>query len=224
LPEAEKSELQDKAAGHITVVYRPIDQLKLNPKNPRVHSRMQIRQLARSIEAFGFCIPVGIDRDWSVIMGHGRISAAKQLGMREVPTISLEHLSDSQVKALMIADNRLNENSTWNEQLLAEQLKELSLLDLDSSIDATGFEIGEIDLRIEGLPNSEQASEDPADTIPVLQNQPVISKPGYLWLLRGHRIYCASALEHNSYNALMEDGARRWSSPIHRTMSRSLVT
>jgi DNA modification methylase len=205
LAETEKSDLQDRAVGHIKFEYRRIDQLKLNPKNPRVQSRMQIRQLARSIKAFGFCVPVGIDRDSNVIMGHGRIRAAKQVGITEIPTISLEHLSDSQVKALTIADNRLNETSTWNEQLLAEQLKELSLLDLDFDIDATGFEIGEIDLRIEGLSNSEQVSEDRADAIPVLQNQPIISKPGYLWLLRRHRVYCASALELNSYNALMEE-------------------
>jgi ParB-like chromosome segregation protein Spo0J len=143
--------LADKARGRIGVAYRVTSELKLDPQNPRAHSLRQIRQIARSIEAFGFNAPVLINRDSQVIAGHGRVLAARQLGLAQVPTIQLEHLSEAQAKAFMIADNRLTENSVWDERLLAEQLKELSLLDLDFSLEATGFEMGEIDLRIEGL-------------------------------------------------------------------------
>jgi ParB-like chromosome segregation protein Spo0J len=95
-------------------------------------------------------VPPLIDSGLNVIAGHGRILAAQQLGWSEVPTIRLEHLTDAQVKALRIADNRLGEISHWDDRLLAEQSKELSELDLDFELEATGFEMAEIDLRIEG--------------------------------------------------------------------------
>ena len=202
---ANQDKLRDKTAGDVRVVYRSIDQLKLNPRNPRVHSRMQLRQLARSIKAFGFCVPAIVDRDLNVIAGHGRILACRQIGLTEVPTISLDHLSESQAKAFTIADNRLSETSTWDERLLGEQLKELSVQELDFSIEATGFEIGEIDLRIEALSTAKEAEEDPADTIPSSRNKPVVSKAGDLWVLGRHRVYCGNALEPAAYTALMED-------------------
>ena len=117
-------------SGRIKVTYLPIGQLGLNPRNPRFHSPRQIRQIARSIEAFGFNVPVLIDSKREVIAGHGRVMACRLLGRTEVPTISMQHLSDAQAKAFTIADNRLTENSVWDDRLLAEQLKELSVLDL----------------------------------------------------------------------------------------------
>ncbi len=149
----------------IGVVYRPIGELKLEPRNPRAHSTRQIRQIARSIETFSFCVPVLVDATLKVVAGHGRVAAARVLGLNEVPTIRLEHLSEAQARAFMIADNRLTENSTWDDHLLAEQLQELSLMELDFSLEATGFEMAEIDLRIEGL-SSEPGGDDPADAIP----------------------------------------------------------
>jgi ParB-like chromosome segregation protein Spo0J len=133
------------------IVYRPIAGLKLDPMNPRIHSPRQVRQIARSIKAFGFNVPVLIDADSKVIAGHGRILACQVLGWTEVPTISLDHLSEAQARAFMIADNRLTENSVWDDRLLAEQFQALSVLDLDFSLEATGFDMGEIDLRMEGL-------------------------------------------------------------------------
>ncbi len=126
----------------IALAYKPIDQLHLDPANPRQHSRRQVRQIARSIEAFGFNVPVLIDANLKVIAGHGRVMASKELGMQEVPTISLEHLSDAQARAFMIADNRLTENSSWDDHLLGEQLKHLSALDLDFSLDLTASRWG----------------------------------------------------------------------------------
>jgi cardiolipin synthase len=107
----------------VAVTYRPIAELRLDPLNPRQHSRRQIRQIARSIEAFGFTVPVLVDADLKVIAGHGRVMASKELGLHEVPTITLEHLSEAQARAYLIADNRLAENASWDERLLGEQLK-----------------------------------------------------------------------------------------------------
>jgi ParB-like chromosome segregation protein Spo0J len=163
----------DKARGRVAVIHRPISELQINPRNPRVHSKHQIRQIARSIEAFGFNVPVLIDSDLKVVCGHGRILACQELGWTEVPTIRLEHLTEVQAKAFMIADNRLIETSLWDDRLLGEQLKELSLLDLDFSLEATGFEMGEIDLRIEGLTSENTADDDSADHLPAASAGPV---------------------------------------------------
>ena len=195
----------DIKSDRITVSYLPIAQLELNPRNPRFHSPRQIRQIARSIEAFGFNVPVLIDSKREVIAGHGRVLACRLLGRTEVPTVSLQHLSDAQAKAFMIADNRLTENSVWDDRLLAEQLKELSVLDLDFSLEATGFEMGEIDLRIEGLNSPSEA--DGADDLSELPAGPPVTRLGDLWLLGEHRVYCGSALDAQAYAALM--GAER---------------
>jgi ParB-like chromosome segregation protein Spo0J len=116
--------------------------LKLDPRNPRAHSSKQVRQIARSIETFGFNVPVLIDSKLQLIAGHGRIMASQRLGWTEVPTICLDHLTEAQAWAFMIADNRLTENSVWDDRLLAEQLKDLSLLDLDFSLEVTGSTTG----------------------------------------------------------------------------------
>jgi DNA modification methylase len=187
----------------IGVVYRPIGELKLEPRNPRAHSTRQIRQIARSIETFSFCVPVLVDATLKVVAGHGRVAAARVLGLNEVPTIRLEHLSEAQARAFMIADNRLTENSTWDDHLLAEQLQELSLMELDFSLEATGFEMAEIDLRIEGL-SSEPGGDDPADAIPTSHEGTPVSRAGDRWELGPHRIYCGSALDEGAYAALMQ--------------------
>lgn len=187
----------------VSVFYRAIEDLKLDPKNPRLHSPRQIRQIARSIEAFGFNVPVLIDANLKVIAGHGRILACQQIGRTEVPTITLEHLTEAQARAFMIADNRLTENSVWDDRLLAEQLKDLAVLDLDFSLEATGFEMGEIDLRIESLTAEGEAKDDPADAIPLATNAPAVSHPGDLWLLGRHRVLCGSALDDGCYEMLM---------------------
>ncbi len=145
-----RKELLTNLKPELAIKYRLITTLKLDPKNPRLHSQKQIRQIARSIELFGFSVPILINREMQVVAGHGRIQACKQLGLTEVPTILLEHLSEAQTRAFMIADNRLTENSVWNDRLLGEQFKVLSTLDLDFSIEATGFEMSEIDIKIEG--------------------------------------------------------------------------
>jgi ParB-like chromosome segregation protein Spo0J len=184
----------------LSVDYVPIDQLKPDPKNARVHSKKQIRQIAKSIESFGFNVPILIDSNFEVIAGHGRVLAAKHLGLTEVPTIRLDHLTEAQRRAFMIADNRLTEIAVWDDRLLAEQLKELASVDLDFDIEATGFDLGEIDFRIESL--LAPASEPTEPPIPVVSG-PAVSQAGDLWLLREHRVLCGSALDAASYRALM---------------------
>ncbi len=160
-------------------------------------------------------MPVLVDRNSNVIAGHGRILACNQLGWTEVPTIALEHLNDAQAKAFMIADNRLTENSVWNDRLLAEQLKGLSVLNLDFSLEATGFEMGEIDLRIEGLRVEPEGDDDPADRALAVPGGPAVSRPGDLWLLGKHRVLCGSALDEEAFALLMqgEQAAMAFSDP-----------
>jgi DNA modification methylase len=119
--------------------------------------------------------------------------------------IRLDHLTEAQAEAFMIADNRLTEISVWDDRLLAEQLKELSELDLDFSLEATGFQMGEIDLRIEGLTAASADERDPADALPAVRTGPAVSRSGDLWLLGQHRVLCGSALDEPAYAALMAD-------------------
>lgn len=185
----------------IEIVYRPIDELKPDPKNARRHSPKQIRQIAESIEAFGFNVPILIDAALKVIAGHGRLLASKQLGHREVPTISLEHLSDAQARAFMIADNRLTEIASWDDRLLGEQFRELAALNLDFSLEVTGFDMGEIDLLIEGASATPQPDPDDAP-VPL---GPAVTRPGDTWLLGPHRLHCSSALDEAAYRVLMQE-------------------
>ena len=200
------SQETNRQTRRIALAYRPIAALKLDPRNPRAHSPRQVRQIARSIESFGFNVPVLVDADLKVIAGHGRVMACQLLGWTEVPTICFDHLSEAQAKAFMIADNRLTENSEWDERLLAEQLKELSTLELDFSLEATGFDMGEIDVRIEGL-TPEPERDDPDDVLPEPQAGTPITRPGDLWLLDRHRVLCASALDEGSYTTLLQGEA-----------------
>jgi DNA modification methylase len=207
--------MKKPAAGHLTresdetglriqVAYRPISELKLDPKNPRAHSPRQVRQIARSIETFGFIVPVLVDANGKVIAGHGRIVACQLLGRTEVPTICLDHLNEAQAKAFMIADNRLTENSVWDDQLLAQQLRDLSVENLDFSLEVTGFDMGEIDMRIEGLTSSAQENKDPADDLSALPSGPAVTRTGDLWQLGEHRVYCGDGRYAIAYAALMQ--------------------
>src|ERR1700724_1236090 len=188
---------------HLTIIYHRIDELKPDPANPRCHSKRQVRQIADSIRAFGLNVPILIDRDNNVIAGHGRLLACGELGITEVPTLSLDHLTPAQARAFMIADNRLTEIAIWDDSLLAEQLRDLSLSGLDFSLEVTGFEMGEIDLRIASLDDLRVEDEDPADVLPEVAVGPPVSKLGDLWLLGRNRLLCGSALDTAAFTALM---------------------
>ncbi len=173
--------------GTLVVEYRLANQLKENPFNARIHSHRQTRQIARSIETFGFIVPLLVTSDGLVIAGHGRLRAAKFLGYGVVPVIVLNDLTDAQLRAFMIADNKLTENATWDESLLVEQLKSLGEVELDFSLDVTGFEISEIDAMIEGLLPASKGDQDPADDLPQETNKLQVSQLDDLWQLGKHK-------------------------------------
>src|SRR6516164_7357875 len=186
----------------LSVTYRSIAELKPDPANPRRHSKKQIRQIKNSIETFGFIVPVLVDRDGNIIAGHGRVLACRELGWTEVPTLCLDHLTPAQLRAFRIADNRLSEIATWDDQLLAVELKDLSLLGLDFSLEVTGFDTGEIDMRILSLEDQPQ-DDDLADRLPAAAAGPPVSKLGDLWRLDRHRVFCGNALDRAAFAALM---------------------
>jgi DNA modification methylase len=180
----------------------PIGSLAPHSKNPRQHSDRQIKQIARSIETFGFNVPILIDRNGTVLAGHGRLLAGRKLDWTTVPTIRLEHLTEAQAKAFMIADNRLAETSVWDDRLLAEALRDLSELELNFSIEDTGFEVGEIDFRIESLEEKSHEQDDRGDALPPFAEE-AVSQAEDLWLLGHHRVYCGNALDSRAYEVLM---------------------
>ena len=181
-----------------------IADLVLDPGNPRAHSERQVKQLAKSIEAFGFVQPVLIDGKRRVIAGHGRIKAATLLGLDHVPTICLHHLSESQLRALVIADNKLAEQAVWDQKLLAEQMRFLSEAELDFDLEATGFDIGEIDLLIEGLSPAGRHADSSADKLPKSKPSRLVSQPSDVWCANQHRVYLGSSLEPANFSSLMQ--------------------
>jgi ParB-like chromosome segregation protein Spo0J len=137
----------------IQIEFVNIDAIHLNPTNPRIHSKVQIGQIAKSIERFGWNIPIAVDKDGMVLAGNGRLEAARLLGLTEVPIVRLNHLTKVQAKAYIVADNKLTENSQWDEKLLGEIFLELSKSDLNFELSDTGFEVAEIDILIQDLEN-----------------------------------------------------------------------
>ena len=180
----------ERRAGRISVRWLPVESLTPDPENARVHGPRQIARIADSIAAFGFNVPVLIDGKGAVLAGHGRVLAARRLGLSEVPTIALEHLSEPERRAFMIADNRLAELASWDDRRLGVELKALKSLDLDFSIEATGFELDEIELKIDPRIKSgggRAPGKRPAAASP--KASPV-AQPGDEWTLGPHRLLC----------------------------------
>lgn len=184
----------------LALVYVPTSSLAADPSNPRAHKPPQVAAIARSIKTFGFNVPILIDGAGTVVAGHGRLAAANKLGLTEVPTIMVEHLSENQRKAYMIADNRLTDLSRWDDQLLGEILRDLSVASLDFELDTIGFSVGEIDFRIEAV--EQQPADDPADGPVELAETPV-SADGDLWHCGPHRLLCGNALNAALWDQLM---------------------
>jgi DNA modification methylase len=183
------------------IVYAPVGSLVPDPGNPRIHDRQQVGAIARSIEAFGFNAPILVGPDNRVVAGHGRLEAAKFLGLADVPVIRLEHLSEEKATAYMLADNTLTDRSSWDDDQLALRLKELHEIALDFEIEAIGFEPPEIDFRIQSLEPPDVA--DTADEFEPPQG-PAVSRAGDVWFLGRHRLFCGSALEARAYELLLE--------------------
>ena len=180
----------------------PIKQLAFWPRNARTHSRKQIRQIAESIRRFGFTNPVLIDGENCILAGHGRVAAARELGMPTVPCLRVDHMTTAEKRAYVLADNKLALNAGWDEELLALELKELMEADIGVDIGVTGFTIAEVDQLVEGLAPEEPG--DPADDrLPDPDRIPSRCKPGDLWRLGPHRLICGDALDPEVAAALM---------------------
>lgn len=134
----------------LVIIYQSPASLTPRKSNPRTHSKAQLKQIVDSIRAFGFTNPVLVDEGNGLVAGHGRIEAAKQLGLESVPTVCLAGMTDAQIRAYVIADNRLAENAGWDAELLAIELQYLADLDLDFDVTITGFSMPQIDVLIEG--------------------------------------------------------------------------
>ncbi|HRJ66361.1 MAG TPA: site-specific DNA-methyltransferase, partial [Alphaproteobacteria bacterium] len=183
------------------VVYRNISELKPYKNNARTHSKKQVKQIATSIEQFGFVNPALVDDDDNLIAGHGRVAAAKEIGLQTVPTIKITHLTPEQIKAYRLADNKLAELAGWDDDILKIEFQHLQEFADVLDLTVTGFEVAEIDIL---LGNSEKVEEADAPFDDLIKPDPV-SRPGDLWLLGDHKILCGSALEVKDYAGLMGD-------------------
>lgn len=183
----------------LSIGYLSVSLLTLNPHNARKHSKSQVRQIAASIREFGFTNPVLIDSRSVIIAGHGRVEAAKLLGIDQVPTVRLEALTEDQIRAYVIADNRLAEKAGWDKEILAIELQHLIALDLNFDVTTTGFEIAEIDQLLLEVGAKQTKEEETAED----RNGPAVTQFGDLWQLGRHRVLCGNALEDNSYQTLM---------------------
>lgn len=148
------------------IIERTLTSLKPYSRNARTHSKKQIKQIASSIERFGFVNPVLIGDDGEIIAGHGRVEAAKQLGLKIVPTLALSHLSETERRAYVLADNKLALNADWDREILAIELQ--GLVDLDFDVEQTGFNLAEIDFALDEAGEADPDAPDAAeDAVPV---------------------------------------------------------
>ena len=178
--------------------------LKPYAGNARTHTKKQIRQIVESIQTFGWTNPILIDGNRRVVAGHGRLEAAKMLELSEVPAIRLSDLTETQIRAYIIADNRLAELARWDENLLSIELEALTGLELDFDIEATGFNTAEID----GLIIGPEEPDDEADHVPEIDpDAPPLTAPGDLWQLGTHRLLCGDATEPGSFEKLLDGEA-----------------
>ena len=167
----------------------PIDQLRPYERNPRTHSEAQVDQIAASMVEFGWTNPILIDENAGILAGHGRLLAARKLGLAEVPVIRFEHLSEAQKRAYLIADNQLALQAGWSEELLAQELAWLR--DESFDLDLIGFDATELE-RLLAIADGEAESDGAEDEVPEPPEDPV-SKPGDLWVLGNHRLLCGDA-------------------------------
>jgi DNA modification methylase len=181
----------------------PVDRLRPWPRNARTHSRKQIRQIAESIRRFGFTNPVLINGENHILAGHGRVEAARELGIATVPCLRVEHMTAAEKRAYVLADNKLALNAGWDEEVLAIELQELMEADIGFDIGITGFAIAEIDGLIEGIA-PEQAGDPADDQLPDPDSIPSRCREGDIWRLGPHRLVCGDALNPEVVAALMD--------------------
>jgi len=180
----------------------PIERLVPYERNARTHSAEQVAQIAASIQEFGFTNPILVASDDGILAGHGRLAAAKDLGLTEVPVVVLDHLTPTQRRAYVLADNKLALNAGWDDSILGAELEALQLEEFDLSL------LGWSDEELAGLlPEVEQLPPEDADAdaVPEPPADPV-SKPGDVWLLGKHRVMCGDSTSIEAVEQLMDDG------------------
>lgn len=183
------------------IVITATDSLTACETNARTHSKRQIKQIARSIERFGFTNPILVDENGRILAGHGRWEAAKLLDLSEVPILVLSHLNPEEKRAYVVADNRLAELAGWDREILAIELQ--GLIDLEFDVELTGFKTAQVDLILEEASEA-RGEDDPADLMPAYQNTPSVSQLGDLWILGKHRLLCADARDALAYDTLLD--------------------
>lgn len=174
-----------------------IDKLVPYARNARTHSKEQVKQIQASMREFGFINPVIVDKDYNLIAGHGRILAAKEEGIKQVPCVFVEHLTEAQKRAYILADNRLAMNAGWDDEMLAVELSDLQGEDFD--LDLLGFDSDELDKLLNG---NDDVQDDDFDVDEEL-DKPAFSKTGDLWLLGRHRLVCGDSTKPEIYEQLM---------------------
>ena len=180
------------------VISLPISAVIANPRNSRRHPREKIHRLAQIIKTLGVFVPILIDDERMILAGHGRLEAARYLEMNEVPTLTVSGLTDAEKRAFMIADNRLAEMAKWDRKTLRLEFKEFVVLDFD--VELSGFSTGQVDLMLdEGLSKS---MDDEQGALPAPAK--TVSRPGDLWQLGPHRLFCGDATMSASYEHLLE--------------------
>lgn len=192
--------LADNTREPLVLAYRPTASLVPDRRNARTHPKSQVAQLVQSIQAFGFTNPILVDEHGGIIAGHGRLLAAKQISLAEVPTIALPHLSEAQKRALRLADNKIALGAGWDLDILKLELADLAVLDVDFDLSLTGFSSGEIDVVLSGAP-------DPDDErIPAVPLEPR-TRPGDIWILGDHRVGCGDGRDPAFLRAVVGEGA-----------------
>jgi hypothetical protein len=180
----------------------PASQLTPYKGNARTHSKRQIRQIADSIGRFGFVNPILIDDAGQIISGHGRVEAAKLLGIAAVPVLRLSHLSDAEKRAYVLADNRIAQQAGWDREILVIELQ--GLIDLDFEVELTGFSTADIDIVLDAAAEAQDGPPAPEDEVPdTPAAAATVSRPGDLWALGAHRLLCGNALDPAAYQTLM---------------------
>jgi DNA modification methylase len=176
----------------------PLDKLTPYARNARTHSEVQVGQLAASMVEFGVNNPILVDKDGGIVAGHGRLLAARKLGLPQLPVVVLDHLTPTQRRAYVIADNRLTDLGGWDAGILAEELADLSKEDLDMA--ALGFDDEELSKLIGGMgepdaqDNGTEEEADDEEVVPEPSANPV-TRPGDVWLLGGHRLICGDGTD-----------------------------
>ena len=184
----------------LQIHYRPVESLIPYARNAKQHTDAQVAQIAASIREFGWGAPILVDGKNNVIAGHGRLLAARKLGMSEVPVVPMGHLTDIQRRALILADNKIGENASWEDELLGLELAELQSSGFDLGI--TGFSPDEWDALIAGDTDNDGLTDE--DQVPEVTENP-ISRAGDVWLLGEHKVLCGDATKAEDYKALLGD-------------------